>query len=465
MAVGNHAARLAVVKNTEPFSVHSDLRVGRVVLPVGRWSHQHRPRNTPQIGINDERAAVQGQFAHHDVTDTAIDPLSTSDASANGGSQSRRTWWIAAAAVLVGLVGIQMLVTQPLAHRLESMQRDLVQVERDMVELVGAGNGAWETNNLLTSLRDQSDQMDAARDAIETIDGFREQVQEQAIGAETARDVVGQLATLQARLIENGASTQRATDELNRLVQLRDLASSGASKTNRAATEITRLQQIASDLDLAHDSIDKLVNLRTAILAGATDADEARVTLDRLVVIQDTLNTHSADVAVARKNLGQLLTLEESLRTRSDDIADAVEALEVLTDLQHDIRSHVESMQEMRRGLMEVVLLQSTVARVITMLEPLTELARLRRLSGDEIRAAARSITQQRATVRVIPDNSSDQQVQSTRTAGSTGSSSDQKRHTQSGTSLFDGTDGLGIDRFVPPPAADTPLAGDKSTR
>ncbi|MEC9010393.1 MAG: hypothetical protein VX877_14100, partial [Planctomycetota bacterium] len=239
---------------------------------------------------------MQGQFAHHDVSNTTIDPLSTDDAT-NDRSHTRRTWWIAAAAVLVGLVGIQMLVTQPLAHRLESMQRDLAQVERDMVELVGAGNGAWETNNLLTSLRDQSDQMDAARDAIGTIDGFREQVQEQAVGADTARDVVEQLAALQSRLIENGAATQQATAELNRLVQLRNLASAGASKTNRAVAEITRLQQVATDLDLAHDSIDKLVSLRNAILAGATDTDEARVALDRLVVIQDTLNTHSADVA------------------------------------------------------------------------------------------------------------------------------------------------------------------------
>ena len=408
---------------------------------------------------------MQGQFAHHDVSNTTIDPLSTDDAT-NGQSHTRRTWWIAAAAVLVGLVGIQMLVTQPLAHRLESMQRDLVQVERDMVELVGAGNGAWETNNLLTNLRDQSDQMDAARDAIGTIDGFREQVQEQAVGADTARDVVEQLAALQSRLIENGAATQQATAELNRLVQLRNLASAGASKTNRAVAEITRLQQVATDLDLAHDSIDKLVSLRNAILAGATDTDEARVALDRLVVIQDTLNTHSADVAVARKNLGQLLTLEESLRTRSDDIADAVEALEVLTDLQHDIRNHVESMRGMRRDLMEVVLLQSTVARVTAMLEPLTALASLRRLSGDEIRAAARSISRQRSTAsRVIPESSPEQQVKSTRTAGSTGSSSDQQRQIKNRTGLFDGTDGLGIDRFVPTPAADTSLRGDKSTR
>lgn len=423
---------------------------------------------------------MNDQYEHHDVTTTSNDlPDGSNPGSPTTHSRSRRTWWIAATAVLCGLLGIQLLVTQPLARRLDGVQRELVRVERDMSELVGARSGAWETSDLLSGLRDQSDQLDAARDALETIRDFREQVQEQATGAQEADSVVGQLAALQDRLLEGGARNQQALAELNRLVQLRDVAMAESDRTDRAVIEITRLQQVANGLDHAHESIEQLVALRDAILAGASDTPEARVTLENLVVLQDTLNTHSADVDVARKNLGQLLTLEESLRNRSDDIADAVEALEVLTDLQLDIREHVETLGGMRRDLMEVVLLESNVVRVVRMLEPLTELARLRRLNGDEIRAAARSISSQRSagkqppTRRAIPEPVPGEQTEATRTAGSIRDiPSDEPVRPERAkpvlreraTGLFDKSHPLGVDRIVPLPAEATGREFDIST-
>ena len=427
------------------------------------------------MDTNHERTAVQDFYEHHDVSDTSIESADDSNQLASSArSFTRRAWWIAGGAVLLGLVGIQLLVTQPLARRLDSVQRDLAHVERDMSELVGTRNGVWETSDLLTGLRDQSDKLDAARAAIETIRDFREQVQEQASGVEEARAVVKQLAALRDRLVGDDTANRQALAELNRLVQLRDVALAGADRTDRAVTEVTRLQQLADRLDQAHLSIEQLLGLQDAILAGAQDTGEARVTLDRLVVLQDTLNTHSADVDVAHKNLAQLLTLETSLRTRSDDIAGAVEALEVLTDLQRDIRRHVESLGGMRRDLIEVVLLESTVARVVSMLGPLTELARLRRLSGDEIRAAARSISRQRAIDstetprRAIPEPAAGEQsgeTTSTRTAGSIPDIPAAVQTPERGTSLFGGSHPLGIDRIVPLPAEATLSEPGESAR
>lgn len=406
---------------------------------------------------------MQDQYEHHDVSDTSIESeKDSSPAIAWDHSWTRRALWIAGLAVLVGLVGIQVLVTQPLARHLNRVQRDLVRVEHDMSELVGSRKGAWETSDLLTGLRNQADQLESAGSAIETIQDFREQVEGQAAGVEEARSVLGQLVTLQDRLVDEGASHHLALAELNRLVQLRDVAMAGTERTDRAVAEIIRLQQLANGLDHAHESIGQFVVLRDAILAGGTDTDEARVTLDRLVVLQDKLNTHSADVAVAGKNLDKLLTLNDSLNTRSDEIAGAVEALELLTDLHRDIRGHVESLGKMRRDLIEVVLLESTVARVVRMLGPLTELARLRRLSGNEIRAAARSISRQRETNRptsprrAIPEPAPGQQVEkteSTRTARPIRDIPTGGQVPEEGTSSADESQRLGIERLVPPPA------------
>jgi len=390
----------------------------------------------------------------------------------------QRPWWIAAGGVLLTLVGIQLLVTQPLARQLDVVRGELVRVESDMTELVGTRDEAWAASDLLSGLVSQAEQLDDAHSAVESIREFRELVENQAAGVEETGVIVGQLDLLHERLATGARGHGEAMRALNRLIQIRDMAASGRDQTDAAVSEIARLQAITSDLQLAHDQVSQLAALRATILAGGEDTERARVTLDDLVTLQDTLNTHSSDVDVARKNLNRLLTLEESLRSRSEDIASAVEALEVLTDLQRDIRQHVESLGGMRRDLMEVVLLQSTVARVVNMVGPLTELTQLRRLSAEDMREAARLIGERRhqaatkhagrrnisdegtndttsivdramtatsnpgPSARVIPPN--DDSAVTPQTADS------QSRLTGDG--LFDQTHRLAIDRIVPTP-------------
>ncbi|MED5402018.1 MAG: hypothetical protein VX669_16635 [Planctomycetota bacterium] len=404
---------------------------------------------------------MPSQQHDHDVSNPSPVPANDPDSTTPSvpAARTHRTWWIAGGAVVLALVGIQMLVTQPLARQLAGVRRNLIRVEKDMADLVGARDAIWETSDLLAGIQDQSDRLDATRTSIETIRDFREQVENAAAGLDETRGVVVQLSALQDRIVDASADHQAAMTALNRLVQLRDVAVTGVERTDRAVTEVTRLQGVADDLDQAHDKVEQLVELRDAILRGGQDTDEARATLDQLVLLQDSLNTHASDVAVADKNLSTLLALGESLRTRSNDIASAVESVEVLADLQRDIHEHVQSLSGMRRELMEVVLLQSTVARVVRILGPLSELADLRRLSASEIRSAARSISRQRANQqaqRVIgrPANASPRTVGSDRSIPTTG---------QAG--LFDGHHPLGLDRVVPSPAEARALHTHESSR
>jgi len=404
---------------------------------------------------------MHGQQLNHDVSYTAT--VSASDCESTAvdvpATGTHRTWWIAGGAVVLALVGIQMLVTQPLARRLVGVQQHLVRVERDMTELVGAGDGIWETSDLLSGLADQSARLDATRTALDSIRDFREQVENEAAALDEARGVLVQLTTLQNRLVDESAGHREAMASLNRLVQLRDVAVAGVERTDRAVTEVTRLQGIADDLDQAHDRFEQLVALRDAILNGGDDTDEAHATLDQLVLLQDSLNTHSSDVDVAGKNLEELLALEESLRTRSEDIASAVEALEVLTDLQRDIREHVQSLSGMRRDLMEVVLLQGTVARVVRILGPLSELAHLRRLSAVEIRAAARSISRQRA------NEQAHRSIHRPEIESAATGDPDHSIPTTGQAGLFNGRHPLGLDRVVPSPSEAKARGTNKAAR
>jgi hypothetical protein len=52
----------------------------------------------------------------------------------------------------------------------------------------------------------------------------------------------------------------------------------------------------------------------------------------------------------------------------------------------------------MRKSLLDVVLMESTVRKVAGILEPLAELSNLRRLSSSEMREAARLIMDQRTS-------------------------------------------------------------------
>ena len=55
----------------------------------------------------------------------------------------------------------------------------------------------------------------------------------------------------------------------------------------------------------------------------------------------------------------------------------------------------------MRRSLIEIGMMETTVSRVSRMMKPLVELGNLRRLSDDEMRQAARSILDGRTATRV----------------------------------------------------------------
>jgi hypothetical protein len=52
----------------------------------------------------------------------------------------------------------------------------------------------------------------------------------------------------------------------------------------------------------------------------------------------------------------------------------------------------------MREGLLQIVLLEGTLGRVAKLLEPLAQIANVRRLSDRELREAARSILENRST-------------------------------------------------------------------
>jgi hypothetical protein len=62
------------------------------------------------------------------------------------------------------------------------------------------------------------------------------------------------------------------------------------------------------------------------------------------------------------------------------------------------VASHVKSLDTLRRTLMEIAMMESTLGRVAHVVEPLTQIGNLRRLGDEEVREAARVILDRRMT-------------------------------------------------------------------
>ncbi len=63
-----------------------------------------------------------------------------------------------------------------------------------------------------------------------------------------------------------------------------------------------------------------------------------------------------------------------------------------------EMTSHVASLEAIRRTFVELAMMESTIGRVAQVIQPLAQISSLTHLNDDEVRAAARSILDRRAT-------------------------------------------------------------------
>lgn len=114
---------------------------------------------------------------------------------------------------------------------------------------------------------------------------------------------------------------------------------------------------------------------------------------------------------LAQKNLDQIAALQTKIDQQSTRVADAIDSLELMDDFHTEVDTHIHSLRNLRRTLVELAMMESTVSRVASVISPLAELGNLRRLSEREVRDAARVIMSERSsrnTRKVAMDDSAD---------------------------------------------------------
>ncbi|MCA9062448.1 MAG: hypothetical protein KDA96_05300 [Planctomycetaceae bacterium] len=348
--------------------------------------------------------------------------------------------------------GMQLMMVGPLKGRLDTIQTRLNTSESDLRKLVAARESVWKTNDLLSSLEDQALRINDLQNSIADIQTLRNRVQKEGESATIALAAVDRISSLHQRVVGEKELTQNADQSFADMQQLLHQLTEQSSQTEVAAnsfdgmlalqnrviaasngyeqasesieglTELTQRMAAQNDqLKVASARFDEFMRLARAInqseetLAAAQESTEQLLSLQQqmvavegsdtamnnartLVAMNDTLNGDSLRLTDARQNLDALLVLEESLSTQSEAVAAAIVNLEIMDDFRKEVAQHISSLDTLRRTLVDIAMMESTIGRVAQMMQPLTEIGNLRRLSETEIREAARVILDRRMT-------------------------------------------------------------------
>jgi hypothetical protein len=324
-------------------------------------------------------------------------------------------WGIFLVGVVIGFMAVYLLVAQPMFAQLGQMQRQIVALDADLQSLVGARNEAWEAGNLLSDLEGLKIHLRDARATVREIRSLRQDLLEESKNTAAASEALRSLVRLQEFALAQedlAVPAARSLEQLaqiqNRLVQENE-GTPGAEATladldrvRRDLTDLlslkTQIAQNSGDLEIAKSAAGELLSLKDQIVARGQDLETARTNANRLFILKEELKAQGIDLADAFTSLDRLLAIKDKLSQQTPAVADAVQNLEILSDFQEEFAEQIRSLGRMREGLMQIVLMEGTLGRVAKLLEPLAQIANVRRLSDRELREAARSILENRAT-------------------------------------------------------------------
>ena len=128
-----------------------------------------------------------------------------------------------------------------------------------------------------------------------------------------------------------------------------------------------------------------------------------------MLKIQEKLIDEELNIASSEENLDGLLKIQTTLVAQTRNIADAIQTLEVLSAFREELGAQIQGLSGVRHDLVELSLMETTLAKVVRIMKPLVEMGNLRRMSDEELRHAARSILEGRTATRVTKNQGESQ--------------------------------------------------------
>lgn len=320
--------------------------------------------------------------------------------------------WLKPASMVLASVGlVQFFAILPLQRHIVELNGELKQMHFALNRLVNVGDQAWQTNDLLDALQAQADQFDEAVSSLHRLQELQDEVVSLSQLADQARmqlgpsrDAIVELTQLENELAAHAdriAAAEAAVAEFESLhIAIASQADRIADVRNVVDQQIALSQTVLENgesIAAAQEQVRSYQNLASQVVSARDNSDQAEAAIGELIALQNTLlDGERLQVSQAEQNLQDLIALQDALASGTDGIADAVISLELLADFQDEFNFQVGKLDGMQQSLTQLILLESTVARTVRMIEPLAELTDLRRLNDDEVREAARIILDRR---------------------------------------------------------------------
>lgn len=345
------------------------------------------------------------------------------------------TWAMLSAGLAIGFMGMYFSVTRPMSQRMQMVESNLSLMQTEMHQLVGTRDDLWKTNDLLTGLRQQQRQLVEAEQSLVAVRHMKNEVLSLAGNYQTAMQTIEEMETLQTALIDNQSRMpqtheaiasmtmlQKSVVKLGSSAQARQTEIAAATKTvsqmEKLTSRMISQKETVAAADAVIDSVNAMASSLTkqekALSHSKTIVDQmatlhgnlakqgelmpaSEATVQKMVAFEMKLANSNQEVAIkAASNLKELIQFQEDLSVGGEQITAAIQTIELLEGFQSEIAIQTGALSKMRRDLMEITFLESTVKQTLQVLKPLIQLSDLRRMNDAEIREAARVILDRR---------------------------------------------------------------------
>ena len=362
------------------------------------------------------------------------------------------------AVVLIGAtVGLMhFTISRPMQRQISDLGEELGRTRAQMQTLTGWESEVWQSNNLLTCLRVQADQLQKSRHSLQSLRDYREQVDAEIARVRQSQETLAGLVKLQDNLLASQELNVAASSSLEQMIALQRQVAVQPSLTEQAteaakqwADFTTSVVSQSAEVEDARKALDRLIDLKKGAVEQLADVKEAlghfgeavklqevinqngpqfkqarnntdellalqdelvkhgekaqtaRQQATRLLELSDQLNSDNLDPQTAQKNLNVLVDIQDRLANNSQQVIAAVESFELLADFLSEMNAHISSMDGLRRNLVEIAMMENSLTRAMRVLQPLAELADLRRMNPEQVREAARMILESRSATRL----------------------------------------------------------------
>ena len=309
------------------------------------------------------------------------------------GSDAVASWGPLLVALVLPIVLLQVAIVRPNMTQLDRMRGQVARLEATISELKSKGEGADRSAALLATLGEQESRINSAEASLDRM--LRLQQRIEAGVAATARSVASleRLDHLARGVQQQGDLIDRATGALADLanapgeLQLAiDQASRVAPKAQQVRSLADRLEQAERLTAASSQRVDKLLAAQRELAIDAEQVAAATTTLRSLAELESRLNAPLMAVEASHDQLDELLRLKDAVLAQTENLPEAFETLELIVELHGDYQRANGVLRTVQRLMADMVMLEPSIARVASVLEPIVDRSSLGRLTGQQLR-------------------------------------------------------------------------------